>query len=323
MNEVYCLKHIPVLLLEAIKSLNIMSSGIYIDCTFGMGGHTQGILSHLGDNGKLLVVDCDLQAVEYARRIFSTDKRVFIKHGYFSQVIDYVSELNFLGKVNGIILDLGVSSYQIDQGNRGFSFLRDGPLDMRMNIHDGLTAADWLASATLDEIKWVLRYLGEEKFFYKIAVSIVKERRLKNICTTGHLVALINKIVPINFKFNHPAARTFRAIRMYINKEIEEINQVLHSVYSILAPGGRMVIISFHSLEDRIVKEFVRSNTCNYSNILMNIPFTESQIEKLYFSKCLFRNVGRIIPSVQEKRSNPRSSSAVMRVIEKIGSIHA
>ncbi|PPI88012.1 16S rRNA (cytosine(1402)-N(4))-methyltransferase [Candidatus Pantoea edessiphila] len=307
------LKHNTVLLNEAIKSLNIKENGIYIDGTFGRGGHSYLILSHLGYQGKLIAMDRDPQAVLEAMKI--KDTRFTIIKGSFSSLETHIFKLNLIGKIDGILLDLGVSSPQLDDCNRGFSFINDGPLDMRMDPSFNVSAAEWLLNATEKEIVFVLKSYGEEKFAKKIARAIIDRNRIKPITRTIELAEIISFAIPIKDKFKHPATRSFQAIRIWINKELEELKAILTSSIKLLSYKGRLSIISFHSLEDRIVKHFMRK----YSKKLQiphGLPLTEEQIFK--FSKLQLKLLGRLFPSDIEIKNNPRSRSAILRIAEKI-----
>ena len=252
-------KHTSVLLDEAVNGLNIRQDGIYIDGTFGRGGHSRLILSQLGPEGRLLAIDRDPQAIEAARAI--DDPRFSIIHGPFSELAEYARERDLLGKIDGILLDLGVSSPQLDDAERGFSFMRDGPLDMRMDPTRGQSAAEWLLSAEEADIAWVIKTFGEEKFGKRIARAIIERNREQPMTRTKELATVVAAAMPVKDKFKHPATRTFQAIRIWINSELDEIEKALKGSIETLATGGRLSIISFHSLEDRIVKRFMRENT--------------------------------------------------------------
>ena len=307
------LKHNTVLLNEAVNSLNIKKDGIYVDATFGCGGHSKLILSKLGSNGRLIAIDRDPYAVELASNI--KDSRFSIIYGSFSNLLEYINERKLLKKVDGILLDLGLSSMQLDEPERGFSFMNDGPLDMRMNTNNGFTAAEWLLSAKEKEIYFILKTYGEERFAKRIARNIINHTRLQSIMRTKDLVQIILDSIPIKSKFKHPATRSFQAIRIYINNELEELQIILKSSLNVLATKGRLSIISFHSLEDRIVKYFINYNSKNLQ-IPSKLPITEIQLQTL--NQHVLKNIGRLLPKKQEIINNPRSRSAILRIAEKL-----
>jgi 16S rRNA (cytosine1402-N4)-methyltransferase len=239
--------HISVMLNEAVDGLAIHGDGCFIDCTFGRGGHSSLILSKLTEVGRLIAIDRDLTAINAAEQ-FKKDKRFLIEHKSFAELSDIAEKHQLTGKVNGILLDLGVSSPQLDDAARGFSFMKDGPLDMRMDTSKGQTAAQWLAVADVEDITWVLRTFGEEKHAWRIANAIVDTRAQSPLTRTSELAQLIKKTAPQREIKKHPATRSFQAIRMYINSELEQIETVLSASLDVLAEGGRLVVISFHSL---------------------------------------------------------------------------
>ncbi|MEI7215962.1 16S rRNA (cytosine(1402)-N(4))-methyltransferase RsmH [Pectobacterium carotovorum] len=307
-------KHTTVLLDEAVNGLNIRSGGIYIDGTFGRGGHSRLILSQLGPEGRLLAIDRDPQAIEAARAI--DDPRFSIIHGPFSAVAEYVAELGLTGQIDGVLLDLGVSSPQLDDPERGFSFMRDGPLDMRMDPTRGLSAAEWLMKAEADDIVWVLKTFGEERFAKRIARAIVERNRLDPMTRTKELAELIAAASPIREKHKHPATRSFQAIRIYINSELEEIERALEGALSVLAPQGRLSVISFHSLEDRIVKRFIRHQSRG-PQVPAGLPLTEEQLRSQ--GGQTLKAVGKkLMPSEEEVAENPRARSSVLRFAERL-----
>ncbi len=255
-------EHVSVLLHESVDGLAIKPDGIYIDGTFGRGGHSRLILSQLGENGRLYSIDRDPQAIAEAQKI--NDPRFEIIHGPFSGMEKYMEERDLIGRVDGVLLDLGVSSPQLDDAERGFSFMRDGPLDMRMDPTSGQSAAEWLAEAEADDIAWVLKEFGEERFAKRIARGIVEHREnpeKEPLTRTRQLASLIAEVSPFKDKHKHPATRSFQAIRIYINSELDEIQTALNGAVNILAPEGRLSVISFHSLEDRMVKRFIRKES--------------------------------------------------------------
>ncbi|MGL5281633.1 MAG: 16S rRNA (cytosine(1402)-N(4))-methyltransferase RsmH [Plesiomonas shigelloides] len=286
--------------------------GIYIDGTFGRGGHSRLILSQLGPQGRLIAIDRDPQAIAEAATI--DDPRFQIVHGPFSNVQQYVEELGLTGKIDGFLLDLGVSSPQLDDAERGFSFMRDGPLDMRMDPSSGFSAAEWLQKAEAEDIAWVLKTFGEERFAKRIARAIVERNQSEPMTRTRELAELVAAASPVKEKHKHPATRTFQAIRIYINSELEEIERALDASLTILAPGGRLSVISFHSLEDRIVKRFIRRQSKG-PEIPDGLPLTEAQLAG--GKKML--TIGKAIkPSEEEIEQTARSRSSVLRVAERM-----
>ncbi|EKO3516413.1 16S rRNA (cytosine(1402)-N(4))-methyltransferase RsmH [Vibrio fluvialis] len=311
-------QHISVLLHESIDGLAIKPDGIYIDGTFGRGGHSRTILSQLGPNGRLYSIDRDPQAIAEAQKI--DDPRFTIVHGPFSGIAEYAQRYDLVGKVDGVLFDLGVSSPQLDDAERGFSFMKDGPLDMRMDPTSGMPVSDWLAQADLDDITWVIREFGEDKHARRIAKAIVAYRENEEnepLTRTSQLAKLISDAAPKSFKEKkHPATRAFQAFRIYINSELEEIDTALKGAASILAPQGRLSVISFHSLEDRMVKRFMRKESKG-PEVPHGIPLTQEQIRAL--GSADLKTVGKAIkPSEQEVEMNPRSRSSVLRIAEKL-----
>lgn len=304
--------HHPVLLKEAIDALKIKASGNYIDGTFGRGGHAGEILKQLGPKGSLLAIDKDEEAVAEARCQFEQDNRFYIERGTFALLAQIAKARNSMGKIDGILLDLGVSSPQLDNPERGFSFRQDGPLDMRMDRSVGVSAAQWLAHASDKEIAAVLKEYGEEKFARRIARAIVSHRETAPIESTGQLAQIIADASPSHEKNKDPATRSFQAIRIYINNELGDLKNCLSEVLDVLAVGGRLVVISFHSLEDRIVKRFMREQ-CRGDEFPAGLPVTHSQLKpKLHIVNKVVR------ASDEEIAMNPRARSAVLRVAEKI-----
>lgn len=301
-------KHTSVLLDEAVNGLNIRPDGIYIDGTFGRGGHSRLILSQLGPQGQLLAIDRDPQAIEAAKAI--DDPRFSIVHGPFSELAQYVQDRDLVGKIDGVLLDLGVSSPQLDDPERGFSFMRDGPLDMRMDPSRGYSAAEWLLKAEADDIAWVLKTFGEERFAKRIARAIVDRNREQPMTRTKELADLIANASPFREKHKHPATRSFQAIRIYINSELEEIERALDGAHEVLAADGRLSVISFHSLEDRIVKRFIRQHSRG-PQVPAGIPMTEAQLQSL--GGRTLKSLGKMMPSDAEVAENPRARSSVLR----------
>ena len=308
-------KHTTVLLDEAVNGLNIREDGIYIDGTFGRGGHSRLILSQLGEKGQLIAIDRDPQAIAAAAEI--NDPRFSIVHGPFSALAEYVEERGLTGKIDGVLLDLGVSSPQLDDAERGFSFMRDGPLDMRMDPTRGQSAAEWLMSAEEADIAFVIKTYGEERFGKRIARAIVERNRDQPMTRTKELATVIAAAMPVKDKFKHPATRTFQAIRIWINSELEEIDTALKGALSVLAPGGRLSIISFHSLEDRLVKRFMRDQSRG-PQVPAGIPMTESQLKALGGRE--LKTLGKLIPGEAEVNENSRARSSVLRIAERTAS---
>jgi len=303
--------HRPVLLDEAIEGLAMKPDGVYLDGTFGRGGHSAAMLEKLGDAGRLLAIDQDPAAVEIARQRFGQDPRFEIVHSNFESLVDLVRERGLYQKVDGVLLDLGVSSPQLDDAARGFSFMKPGPLDMRMNPESGQSAAEWLAVVEEDELINVLRRYGEERFAKRIARAIVDTRKEKPINDTLQLAELISAAVPRKEKHKHPATRSFQAIRIYINRELEVLERALQSAVDVLAVGGRLVVISFHSLEDRITKRFMR-DLSRGPQLPRDLPIMDSEIQ------IPFKLIGKAIkPGEREIEANPRARSSVLRILER------
>lgn len=308
-------KHTTVLLDEAVNALNIREDGIYIDGTFGRGGHSRLILAQLGAHGQLLAIDRDPQAIAAAAEI--KDPRFSIVHGPFSALAEYVTERGLNGKIDGVLLDLGVSSPQLDDAERGFSFMRDGPLDMRMDPTRGQSASEWLLSAEEADIAFVLKTYGEERFAKRIARAIVERNREQPMTRTKELAEVIAVATPVKDKFKHPATRSFQAIRIWINSELEEIDIALKGALSVLAPGGRLSVISFHSLEDRLVKRFMRDQSRG-PQVPAGIPMTETQLKALGGRD--LKTLGKLVPGEAEVADNPRARSSVLRIAERTAS---
>ena len=304
--------HNPVLLKQVLEGLNIRHDGIYVDCTFGRGGHSTAILKQLDENGRLFVFDRDPRAINHARNLFGEDSRVIVIHATFSSLTEKLGLYEVPGSVDGLLLDLGASSPQLDDAEYGFSFLRDGELDMRMNPETGISASDWINSAEMDEIENVLRTYGEERYARRIAKALVRERINNRITRTRQLANIISAAVPTREKKKDPSTRSFLAIRIHVNHELDELKSVLKQINAVLKPGGRLVVISFHSLEDRIVKRFMRDEASG-GDYPPGIPVTQDMLAPR------LKLVSRAIkPADEEIRKNPRARSAVMRVGEKI-----
>ncbi len=307
--------HVAVLAQEAIEALNIRSDGTYVDCTYGRGGHSRLILEKLGTGGRLIALDRDPEAIEAAKAL--RDPRFMAMRSPFSRVRDVLQELGVAG-VDGMLLDLGVSSPQLDDGRRGFSFRSDAPLDMRMDPDHGLSAADWLATAEESEIREVIRNHGEERFAKQIAAAIVAARARGAVDTTRKLAALVADAVPTREPRQNPATRTFQALRIHVNQELEELAVVLPQCVALLGASGRLVVISFHSLEDRIVKRFMRTQS-QADALPARLPVRARDLPQPQM-----RLIGRAVrASDRETAANPRARSAVMRVAERTEALAA
>lgn len=306
--------HRTVLLEETVQALvpdeRIPADGVFVDGTFGRGGHSGALLNRLGPQAQLLVIDKDPQAIAVAQAKAMNDPRIVCIHGGFGDLRELLAT-HGVKAVDGVMMDLGVSSPQLDQADRGFSFMRDGPLDMRMDTSQGQTAAQWLASASLDEVREVIRDYGEERFALQIAKAIVARRTGRPIERTLDLADIVASAVRTREKGQHPATRTFQAIRIYINRELEELDLALEAALELLVAGGRLAVISFHSLEDRRVKQFMQA-AARLPAELARLPLREDQLPKP-----LLANLRRIRPSVAEVAGNPRARSAVLRVAER------
>ena len=305
-------QHRPVLLNEAVDALNIQPDGKYLDGTFGRGGHSRAILARLSKEGCLLSLDRDPEAVAAGKEELGDDPRFSIVQGDFADMERFVREWGVEEGLDGILLDIGVSSPQLDNPERGFSFMEDGPLDMRMNPLQGVSAKEWLAEASERELTRVFREFGEERHARRIARSIVLARQKQRLETTGQLARLIEETTGRREQNKHPATRCFQAIRIYINDELAQLARGLEEAIKLLRPGGRLVVISFHSLEDRLVKRTIRE-AARPGRVRKNIP-QHPDLEPV------LRPIGRAIKaSATELSVNPRARSAVMRVAEKLG----
>ena len=318
MSEAGEYKHITVLLNEAVDALNIRPDGVYVDGTFGRGGHSRLILSRLGEEGRLIVFDKDPQAIVAARKLAAYDTRVSVVYDGFSVFQTALDELG-IGKVDGALFDLGVSSPQIDEGGRGFSFRFDAPLDMRMDPTRGMSAAEWIATASEQDLNEVIKNYGEERFSRQIARAIVAQREESPIDTTRKLAQLVAQNVRTRERGQDPATRTFQAVRIFINRELEEIEAVLPQATGRLKEGGRLAVIAFHSLEDRIVKQFIKKQS-QHAPLPRWVAVKEADLPQPPL-----RPVGKAVrPSDAEIQANPRSRSAVLRVAERTaGSFNA
>lgn len=307
--------HVAVLAQEAIQALNIRSDGTYVDCTYGRGGHSRLILEKLGTGGRLIALDRDPEAVQAGQAL--RDPRFSIVRSPFSRVREVLQELGVAG-VDGMLLDIGVSSPQIDDGRRGFSFRSDAPLDMRMDPDHGLSAAEWLATAEESEIREVIRNHGEERFAKQIAAAIVEARARGPVDTTRKLAALVADAVPTREPRQDPATRTFQALRIHVNQELEELSVVLPQCVALLGAGGRLVVISFHSLEDRIVKRFMRTQS-QADALPARLPVRARDLPQPRM-----RLIGRAVRAGEaEIATNPRARSAVMRTAERTEALGA
>jgi 16S rRNA (cytosine1402-N4)-methyltransferase len=303
------LKHIPVMLGEAVEGLAVQAGGRYLDGTFGRGGHARAVLSRLGPEGRLLLMDRDPTAIATAQAEFASDPRVSIRHANFSSMAEWDETA---GGLDGILLDLGVSSPQLDEAARGFSFMADAPLDMRMDTTQGESAADFIAHASEKEIADVLWNYGDERFSRKIARAIVEDRVENPITRTGQLAALIERLIGRREPGKHPATRSFQALRIHVNGELEALEHGLNAALDLLKVGGRLSIISFHSLEDRAVKLFIRDHSGRVQGSRRGPPVEAAPARLAAVGKAQF-------PSDAELSVNPRARSAVLRVAEKLG----
>lgn len=305
-------QHQSVLLHEVIEHLAIQPNGIYVDATFGRGGHARAILQQLGPDGRLFAIDKDPAAIVYAKQFFSQDSRFTIQHGSFADLTPFLKSQDVFGKVNGFLFDLGVSSPQLDDPDRGFSFMRPGPLDMRMDSTCGMDAATWIALTDEKTMANVFWEFGEERFSRRIARAIVIAREASPITTTQQLAEIIAAAHPAWQKGKHPATRCFQAIRMVINHELDDLQQGLEQSYNALTTGGRLLVISFHSLEDRMVKHFMQHHERG-SEVMNKLPIKQIKHQPT------FKRLGRAIkPTDAEVSVNPRARSAVLRVGEKL-----
>lgn len=305
------LDHLPVLYFEALDALKIKAAGCYLDATFGRGGHSEGILQQLGPNGQLYAMDKDLAAIRSSAERMAAENRFVIQQDSFAEMDQFLLHEGVNGAVDGVLMDLGVSSPQLDDPKRGFSFTEDGPLDMRMDATCGETAAQWLNHADVDEIALVLKTYGEERFARRIARALVARRALRFFTTTADLASVISAANPRWEKHKNPATRGFQAIRIYINRELDDLEVGLIKAVDALRSGGRLVVISFHSLEDRMVKRFIRGLS-QPARIPKRLPVIDTGPAPV------LRAIGKPLrASDQETNRNPRARSAVMRIAEK------
>ncbi len=304
-------EHRPVFVREVLEALRPRSGGVYVDCTFGRGGHAVALLERIGPEGIVIGLDKDPEAVATGRKLAEKDARLHIHRGPFSGLAQVAKAEEVFGRVDGILFDLGVSSPQLDAAGRGFSFRRNGPLDMRMDPDAGPSAAEWINSVREMELTQVLKTFGEERYAKRVAAAIVRARRAEPISTTSQLAEIVASAIPVRERSKDPATRTFQAIRIHINRELEEIQQALGQVIHVLAVGGRLAVISFHSLEDRLVKRFIR-DLARGDRLPRDLPVPESALEPR------LRPVGKAIrPSETEVARNPRARSAILRIAEK------
>ena len=305
--------HNPVMLNKVIEGLNILSNGTYVDCTFGRGGHSKNILKKIGKSGKLIAIDKDTEAENYAKKNFTSDQRFYFEKSNFSNIEFIINKHCKSRKVDGILLDLGVSSPQLDDPNRGFSFMREGPIDMRMDITNKMTALLWLQKADVEEISMVLKKYGEEKYSFRIAKNIKYSIENNLLHTTLDLSKIINDCYPKNkLGKKNPATKSFQAIRIFINNELQELEKILNNCIDLIDKGGRLVVISFHSLEDRIVKNFIKIHS-DGKNTISKLPITGDN-QKLSLKKIKIP----LKASDNEIENNIRARSARIRVAEKI-----
>ena len=305
-------EHVPVLLESVLEGLKIQADGCYVDGTFGRGGHSSAILKRLDTEGRLLAIDRDPQAISQVDEALQRDQRFELVQREFRELIDHAFERKLLGKVDGLLLDLGVSSPQLDEAARGFSFQSDGPLDMRMDPTSGINAAGWLEQVAEKDLKKVLAQLGEERFAGRIAKAIVAARAVKPIRTTRELADIVNAVVPARGQRKNPATKTFQAIRIFINNELEQLDKALDAALELLRPGGRLCVISFHSLEDRRVKRFMRDASQEGVQFrgLPDVP--DEYLPRL-------KRIGKVVrASEKEIAANVRARSARLRVAERL-----
>ncbi len=312
-------EHNPVLRDEVLEALRVRENGIYLDATVGRGGHAAALLARLGLRGRLIALDRDPAAIAAVRARFGGDPRVSLHHAPFSRLGEIVARAGLSGNVDGILFDLGVSSPQLGDPARGFSFREEGPLDMRMDPNTGAPASAWVACASAAQIERVLREYGEERYARRIAHAIVRARRQAPITTTTRLAEIIRRAVPAAAREpgQDPATRSFQAIRIHINRELEELAAALPQAVAALAPGGRLVVVSFHSLEDRLVKHFMRAESAGRERLPERLPVTAAEAARRARArlKCLGKPVR---PSSEELRRNPRARSAILRVAERL-----
>lgn len=312
------LTHIPVLLQECMDGLKLKSDGVYIDGTFGRGGHSRTILSHLGPQGRLIGLDRDLTAVKVGQELAQSDPRFQIVHTPFSKLESVCEQLDLVGKVDGILLDIGVSSPQLDDGERGFSFDKDGPLDMRMDQTAPKSAATVIANYDEKDLAYVFKVYGEERFATKVARAIVRRRETQPFTTTRDLAQVIASAIPGQPGPKHKATRCFQALRIEVNAELEELKTALQGAINVLATDGRLCVITFHSLEDRIVKTFYREQS-EGEKVPHHVPLTNEQLDQLRLSTATLDIIGRPQKAKDEElNANIRARSATLRVAQRL-----
>jgi len=305
-------EHTPVLLDEVLAGLEVRPDGRYCDATFGRGGHTAAILAALGPAGRIYAIDRDPEAIAAGRARFGAEPRLTLIRGSFGRLEELVRAAGLEGELHGVLLDLGVSSPQLDEARRGFSFMQDGPLDMRMDNESGQSAAQWLARAGEREIVDVLQTLGEERFARRIARRILEARAIEPIVRTSQLAGIVAAAVPTREPGKHPATRTFQAIRIHVNAELDLLETVLPQAVRLLAPGGRLCVISFHSLEDRMVKRYIQRETQG-DPVYAGLPDVPPH------ARATLRRIGKkVVASPAEVEGNPRARSAVLRIAERL-----
>ncbi|TEA80237.1 16S rRNA (cytosine(1402)-N(4))-methyltransferase RsmH [Allopusillimonas ginsengisoli] len=295
---------------KGVENVQGKAGGVFVDGTFGRGGHSRFLLSRLAKDARLVVFDKDPQAIAVAHQLADEDGRVTVVHSGFAEMAERLAALG-IEAVDGVMLDLGVSSPQIDDASRGFSFMREGPLDMRMDTSSGITAAQWLAQVGVDELREVIAHYGEERFAFQIAKAVVARRESRPLRTTLDLAELVASVVRTREKGQHPATRSFQAIRIYLNQELEELARALKAILTVLAPGGRLAVISFHSLEDRMVKQCIAA-AARPAAAHARLPILEKDMPQP-----ILRSLGRILPEAEEAGGNVRARSAVLRVAER------
>jgi len=304
--------HVPVLLGPVLEGLDIKEDGLYVDGTFGRGGHSSAILQQLGSEGRLIAIDRDPQAIASADAALQNDSRFELLRSDFEELGKRIEEKGLAGRVNGLLLDLGVSSPQLDEAGRGFSFLRDGPLDMRMDPESGISAGEWLQKVEERELRRVLKQFGEESQAARIARAIVASRASEPLQTTKQLADVVASVIPAHTRKKHQATKTFQAIRIFLNRELEQLEAVLAQSLDVLASGGRLCVISFHSLEDRVVKRFIRDHAREAEQYRGMPDVPEEYRPKL-------RQVGKAITATAEEiAANVRARSARLRVAERM-----
>lgn len=310
--------HIPVLLHECIEGLNIKADGVYIDGTFGRGGHSRQILASLGANGRLIGLDRDLSAIEVGKELAKEDPRFTIVHTPFSRLSEVCQDLDLVGKVDGILLDIGVSSPQLDDGSRGFSFDKDGPLDMRMDQSAPKSAQSVIATYDVKQLAYIFKVYGEERFANQVARAIVRRRENEPFTSTKDLANVIAGAIPGKPTPKHKATRCFQALRIEVNSELEELKTALQGAVEVLAPQGRLCVISFHSLEDRIVKTFFKESSQG-QKVPSVVPLTSEELDRIRLQTATLDLIGGAIKATDaEIEANVRSRSATLRIAQRL-----